>query len=141
MFDKCSNLVRGPKELPATTIGKTCYRNMFYGCTSLVYAPALPVTQFTDKNAGCYQRMFYGCSSLSSIKMFGKNWRSDVFISTEKDTNPYSGDKTYKWCDGVGDGVEIWLDASLENAANWDTTWGTVIPAGWTPHFGPETEP
>lgn len=127
MFDKCSNLVRGPAELPATALGKTCYRNMFYGCTSLEFAPKLPAASLVS---GAYQRMFWGCSKLNKITMLGTNWMPDVFIS----------DNT-TWAAGVAETGDIYLDASLENAANWDTTWYTIIPAGWNLHFGPETEP
>ena len=127
MFDKCSNLVRGPAELPATALGKTCYRNMFYGCTSLEFAPKLPAASLVS---GAYQRMFWGCSKLNKITMLGTNWMPDVFIS----------DNT-TWAAGVAETGDIYLHASLENAANWGTTWYTIIPAGWNLHFGPETEP
>ena len=127
MFDKCSNLVRGPAELPATALGKTCYRNMFYGCTSLEFAPKLPAASLVS---GAYQRMFWGCSKLNKITMLGTNWMRDVFIS----------DNT-TWAAGVAETGDIYLHASLENAANWGTTWYTIIPAGWNLHFGPETEP
>ena len=133
MFDSCTNLVSGPQILPATTLGSTCYRNMFYNCSSLENAPVLPATILVS---GCYQRMFYGCSKLNKITMLGTNWQSDAFISTESAVNPYSGNKTYKWCDGVAATGDIYLNASLdENAANWATTWGSVIPTGWTVHF------
>lgn len=123
MFDSCTNLVRGPQHLPATNLGETCYRNMFYGCSSLEYAPDLPATVL-NKVKGAYQRIFWGCSKLNRIKMLGTTWRSDTFIS----------DNT-TWCAGVAAEGEIWLNASIKDAANWDTTWGTTIPAGWTVKF------
>lgn len=123
MFDSCTNLVRGPQHLPATNLGETCYRNMFYGCSSLEYAPDLPATVL-NKVKGAYQRIFWGCSKLNRIKMLGTTWRSDTFIS----------DNT-TWCAGVAAEGEIWLSASIKDAANWDTTWGTIIPAGWTVKF------
>ncbi|MBO7070316.1 MAG: hypothetical protein J6W09_03390, partial [Bacteroidales bacterium] len=118
MFDSCKNLWRGPQYLPATTLGETCYRNMFFNCTSLEYAPDLPATTLVS---GAYQRMFYGCSKLNHIKMLGKNWKSDVFTS----------DGT-KWCAGVASNGEIILNASIQNATNWQSTWGAICPAGWT---------
>ena len=43
--------------------GKTsCYRNLFYGCTSLTQAPELPAKTLTEY---CYSYMFYGCKSLT----------------------------------------------------------------------------
>ncbi len=125
MFDSCTNLVSGPQILPATNLGTTCYRNMFYNCSSLENAPVLPATTLVS---GCYQRMFYGCSKLNSITMLGTKW-SDAFISTE------SGNKIYKWCDGVAATGDIYLNASLdENADDWADTWGSIIPTGWTIH-------
>ena len=34
MFYNCTNLTTAP-ALPATTLASNCYSNMFYGCTSL----------------------------------------------------------------------------------------------------------
>lgn len=60
MFLECTSLVNAP-ELPAKTLGKSCYDSMFFGCTNLVNAPALPATILAD---GCYGDMFLGCTSL-----------------------------------------------------------------------------
>ena len=49
-------------ELPATTLAKFCYANMFNGCTSLTQAPELPATTLADF---CYYLMFSGCTSLT----------------------------------------------------------------------------
>ena len=38
-----------------------CYYYMFYGCTSLTQAPALPATTLANY---CYRGMFFGCTSL-----------------------------------------------------------------------------
>ena len=59
--------------LPATTLSGSCYREMFYGCTSLVSAPELPATDLskasydssTYDNTSVYNSMFYGCVSLA----------------------------------------------------------------------------
>ena len=121
MFDSCTNLVSGPQILPATSLGKTCYRNMFYNCSSLESAPALPATTL---GTNCYQRMFYGCGSLTEIKMLGKTWNKDVFIS----------DGT-TWCAGVAAEGTIVMNKDIENVANWNTTWGTIIPTNWNVVF------
>lgn len=55
-----------PLILPESTAA-FCYTEMFLGCTSLHYAPALPATELADK---CYFRMFYNCPGLSSIPVF-----------------------------------------------------------------------
>ena len=121
MFDSCTNLVSGPQILPATSLGKTCYRNMFYNCSSLESAPALPATTL---GTNCYQRMFYGCGSLTEIKMLGKTWNKDVFIS-----------EGTTWCAGVAPEGTIVMNKDIENVANWNTTWGTIIPTNWNVVF------
>ena len=60
MFYGCTSLIIAP-ALPATTLSICCYTYMFYGCTSLVTAPALPATTLASF---CYNSMFYGCTSL-----------------------------------------------------------------------------
>ena len=63
MFYGCTSLVAAP-ALPATTLSYKCYAEMFAGCTSLVTAPALPATTLNDS---CYYLMFYGCTSLVGV--------------------------------------------------------------------------
>lgn len=57
--------VRNAKNLilPATTLARDCYSQMFFGCTSLITVPALPATTLTER---CYQNMFRGCTSLAT---------------------------------------------------------------------------
>ena len=62
MFYGCRSLITAP-ALPATTLASHCYTEMFRGCTSLTTAPALPATTLTN---GCYISMFYGCTSLTT---------------------------------------------------------------------------
>ena len=122
MFDSCTNLKRGPQLLPGTSLGKTCYRNMFYNCASLENAPVLAATKLAQ---GCYQRMFYGCAKINYIKMLGtQNYRDDAFISDG--TN---------WCGGVAASGELWLDKSLNPVTNYTTSWNKIVPAGWTVHY------
>jgi hypothetical protein len=58
------------------TMASQCYMNMFYGCTSLTTAPALPATTL---NEYCYISMFYGCTnfkvSSSKTGIYTKEWR------------------------------------------------------------------
>ena len=60
MFYGCTALTTAP-ALPATTLAGTCYYNMFSGCTSLTTAPALPATTLTRY---CYAYIFYGCTKI-----------------------------------------------------------------------------
>ena len=62
MFFGCASLISAP-ALPATTLADNCYAEMFFGCASLISAPALPATTLADD---CYAQMFFGCASLIS---------------------------------------------------------------------------
>ena len=70
MFYGCTNLTQAP-ALPATTLANNCYYYMFANCTSLTSAPELPATTLAN---GCYKSMFSGCTSLSSIKVAFTAW-------------------------------------------------------------------
>ena len=63
MFWGCTALTSAP-ALPATTLAPYCYRYMFYNCTSLTTAPSLPATTLADY---CYLGMFIGCTSLTAV--------------------------------------------------------------------------
>ena len=62
MFDGCTGLTTAP-ELPAMTLASYCYQYMFYGCTGLTTAPELPATTLAES---CYNRMFYECKGLTT---------------------------------------------------------------------------
>ncbi len=62
MFHGCTNLTTAP-ELPATMLADYCYSYMFEGSTSLTTAPELPATTLASN---CYNSMFYGCTSLTT---------------------------------------------------------------------------
>lgn len=60
MFYECSSLTQAP-ALPATTLADDCYADMFRDCSSLTQSPTLPASTLAF---ACYDNMFYGCSSL-----------------------------------------------------------------------------
>ena len=62
MFYGCTGLTSAP-ALPATTLASYCYSSMFSGCTGLTSAPALPATTLAIY---CYNSMFSGCTGLTS---------------------------------------------------------------------------
>ena len=62
MFYGCTSLAAAP-ALPATTLADSCYYSMFNGCSKLTAAPALPATTLAIT---CYSQMFYGCSKLTA---------------------------------------------------------------------------
>ena len=63
MFWGCTSLTTAP-ALPATTLAENCYSGMFYNCTKLTSAP--PELPATTLASACYTSMFYGCTSLTT---------------------------------------------------------------------------
>ena len=61
MFYGCTSLTQAP-ALPATMLATHCYAFMFRDCTALTQAPALPATTLAES---CYYHMFNGCTSLT----------------------------------------------------------------------------
>ena len=62
MFDGCTSLTKAPK-LPAMTLATSCYAYMFNDCQLLTAAPKLPATTL---DLSCYYCMFSGCTSLTT---------------------------------------------------------------------------
>ena len=62
MFIGCTSLTTVPK-LPAMTLAEACYQQMFEGSTSLTTAPKLPATTLAPS---CYDCMFEGCTNLTA---------------------------------------------------------------------------
>lgn len=62
MFYGCTSLTAAP-ALPATDIASYCYYEMFRGCSALTTAPALPAITLVSS---CYQYMFRDCTSLTT---------------------------------------------------------------------------
>ena len=60
-----TTIIRAPK-LPATTLTRYCYLNMFRSCTSLTVAPHLPAKTLAPN---CYQSMFNGCTQLAGVSL------------------------------------------------------------------------
>ena len=67
MFYGCTSLSTAPKILPAAIIQnrKGVYAGMFCGCTALTTAPELPATSLILAS-NCYAHMFKGCTSLTT---------------------------------------------------------------------------
>ncbi len=73
MFYNCTELTGAP-ALPATTLAEYCYSQMFRECKLLTTAPALPAMKLADC---CYQSMFYNCSSLTTAPVL----KADELVS------------------------------------------------------------
>ena len=110
MFYGCTSLTAAP-ALPATTLANSCYEMMFDGCTSLASAPALPATTLAE---GCYWGMFWDCTSLSAITCLA--------------TDISATNCTYNWVNNVAASGTFTKDAPM---SGW-TTGQNGIPSGWT---------
>lgn len=75
MFSSCVNLLKGPSILPATQLKQSCYSGMFMYCYSLKEAPDLPATTLVS---GSYERMFYDCGALKNLKINATTLSSNV---------------------------------------------------------------
>ncbi len=62
LFYDCTVLTSAP-ALPATTLASNCYYGMFWGCKKLTVAPKLPATTLANY---CYNSMFCDCTNLTS---------------------------------------------------------------------------
>ena len=113
MFKKCTSLIKGPSILPATIISDWSYSYMFYNCTSLVNAPELPAETLSKS---CYYNMFNGCTSLKSLKCHAKvpadnatgNWLSGV-----KTSGTFYGHSEYDWASGASGIPTTWTFEEL----------------------------
>ena len=96
--------------LPATTLARSCYQEMFYKCISLTKAPVLSAKTLAEY---CYYNMFYRCSSLRSVTCLATD------ISAYGCTN--------YWLSGVDS------EGTFTKAAGVDWSEGdSGIPSGWT---------
>ena len=97
--------------LPATTLAKYCYREMFNGCTNLTTAPELPATKLTTY---CYRDMFSGCSKLNYIKMLATDISASYCLTD--------------WVNGVASTGTFVKNANMTSLPNGVSG----IPNGWT---------
>ena len=73
MFYGCTSLTQAP-ALPATTLTEGCYFSMFCDCTALTQAPDLPATTLAPN---CYYAMFQGCTALTQAPALPATTLSD----------------------------------------------------------------
>jgi len=115
-FSSDENLISAENlVLPATTLSRHCYMNMFSWCTGITKAPVLPAASL---NYMCYVFMFWECTSLSHVTCLA----TDISYT-------YSGTKcTDGWLSGVAASGTFVKAAGM---TGWPT--GTSgIPSGWT---------
>ena len=87
LFSGCTGLTTAENlilpALDVTGVTSSAYENMFRDCTNLTTAPELPAYFI---GLSCYKRMFYGCSSLNYIKCTAAevHWVGGVHKPTEE---------------------------------------------------------
>jgi len=136
MFYDCSALTTAP-ALPATTLAQNCYSGMFNGCSSLTQAPELTATTLANF---CYNSMFSGCTSLTE---------APVLPATT--SQPYCCENMFNGCSNLRKVVTYFTDISTPRISGWlnnvsatgdfynlgGATYesgGSGIPTGWTEH-------
>ena len=83
LFFVCTSLTKAP-ALPATTLADSCYERMFIGCESLTKAPELPATTLAGY---CYAYMFSGCHSLKEVRISAATTAKDALRNWLKDVS------------------------------------------------------
>ena len=116
LFYNCTSLTQAP-ALPATTLAVGCYQGMFDGCTSLLQAPELPATNLENSSYGL---MFSGCTSLSEINVSFEDW--DYGMGTEE------------WVKDVAPTGTFICPKALALEYGWES-----IPEGWTVKYIDDT--
>lgn len=142
MFEGCRELVKAPRELPATTLEYQCYASMFANCTSLTSIPnELPATAITE---GCYSSMFEGCTAITESPII----RVERF--TSQSVNYYSCSGMFSGCTSLTGITSYIEEPKWRETYNWvkdvapqgvfrqpssaTTKWGvgdSGIPNGW----------
>lgn len=112
MFSTISSQIKSAENLvlPATTLTKNCYNQMFSYCTSLEKAPVLPATTLVQE---CYLYMFQHCTSLNEITCLA--------------TDISARDCTSSWVTSVTSSGTF----KCPSTTNW-TSGDSGIPNGWT---------
>jgi hypothetical protein len=110
MFNSCKKITKGT-ELPSLVLTEGCYNSMFYNCSGLTETPVLSAETLVKY---CYNAMFMHCSALNKVTCLATN------ISAEYST-------------------ALWLDYTASSGTfykaplmtNW-TVGSGGIPSGWT---------
>lgn len=109
LFYYCNNISDcGSLTLPATTLAKSCYSQMFSSCSNLTQAPALPATTLAEY---CYTSMFELCTSLTQAPIIstytsGLNAYESMLDMYGWDTNSWQGNLA----------VCVWNDLTLSES-------------------------
>ena len=111
LLDNNSTLIYTPKILPALTLTKECYVNMFNKAYNIITSPILPALTLAQE---CYGGLFWNCSKLDNITCLATN------ISASQCTN--------MWVYNVKSTGTFTKNSSM---TSW-TRGQYGIPSGWT---------
>lgn len=109
IFNGCTSLMDASQLTISDTTEQSCYEGMFKGCTSIEISPILAAESLS---IDCYKEMFYGCSSLNYI----------IIKSLDSLGEDYSENWTY----GVSETGEYESITNVEHAQGVNG-----IPIGW----------
>ncbi len=100
LFQYCTGLTDASNlMLPATTLYKACYCNMFIGCSNLTTAPVLPATTLAPS---CYERMFQNCTSLNYIKCLATSLNgTSYWVLGVSSTGTFVTPSSTNWSTGI----------------------------------------
>lgn len=136
-FCDCNTLIDASKLiLPATTLSKHCYSEMFCFCSSLIAAPELPATTLAQN---CYYQMFLGCSSLTKAPILAAT-NLEIYSYERMFCNCYSLNYVECYASDISATgcTEGWLanvsqtGVFIRNSTTAWTTGTSGIPNGWT---------
>ena len=137
MFRNCTNLTNAP-ELPAETLAPNCYQSMFNGCTNLSIVN-LPATTLA---AACYNQTFVGCTSLTNITLPAVTLADSCYNQMMKGCSSLNYIICFASDYTAVDPTNNWVDGVASTGffiANFGTYLeiGSVngIPAGWGYNF------
>jgi hypothetical protein len=105
MFERCSAMVYGPKELPASNLDFAQYMHMFYYCSSMLESPIIRSTSCSGGYV--WLDTFSGCSAMSKL----------TCLLT-------SGNFPYISSPAVG--------TLYKNPSTSASSWSSKVPSGWT---------
>lgn len=127
MFYNKISLITAP-SLPATTLSEGCYTSMFYGCPNLIKAPDLPAKKLVK---GCYGGMFAYCTSLNYVKCYATECETDSIdeVITYYDDENKVWVESNKWLAGIKTKGTFVCDESFAGSLS------PYIPSTWTVEY------
>lgn len=122
MFYGCSSLLYAPLKLEQKQISESTYGQMFEGCTNLLTTPEILATNIVSigfSNSWAIRRLFYGCSQIKRVV---------CMLETAGGT-----DWSQNWLYGVPNTSDCVFVKSANAPANlWTLDSPSGIPQGWT---------